>query len=182
MSHILHLHHRSYIKLKIMSSTVLCPTNSTQSSALYKLTAELAGWLAKKMTRSSVIYKFADEAYNQEPSKLVDRIHGRCFMCLSPSHFFPSIYLGGKWDICYKCEYIGPSFPSFILSQIFVSLFPELYLSCHLFIFSKMSGCAGRRACEFTFVLVLLYHNIDRPLPHSIPRHFSDHGFPVHGL
>jgi hypothetical protein len=28
------------------------------------------------------------------------------------------------------------------LSQIFVSLFPELYLSRHLFIFSKMSGCA----------------------------------------
>jgi hypothetical protein len=175
-----------------MSSIVLCPTNNTQSSALYKLTGGLAGWLAKKMnsivlfpannTRSSAIYKLTDEAYNQEPSKLTDRIPSHCFLCPPPSHFFPSIYLGRKWDICYRCEYISPSFPSSMLSQIFVSLFPELYLSRHLFIFSKMSGCAGRRTCGFTFALVLLYRDTDRPLPHSIPSHFSDRGFPVGGL
>jgi hypothetical protein len=124
MSHILHLHHISYIKGKNISSIVLCPTNNTQSSALYKLTARLAGWLAKKITRSSTIYKLTDEAYNQEPSNLVDRITSRCFLCSPTSHFFSSIYLGRKWNICYRCEYIGPSFSSSILSQISVSLFP----------------------------------------------------------
>ena len=38
-----HLHHRCYIKGKSISSIVLCPTNNTQSSALYKLTVGLAG-------------------------------------------------------------------------------------------------------------------------------------------
>jgi hypothetical protein len=52
-----------------------------------------------------------------------------------------------KWDIYYRCQYIGPSFLCSMLSQIFVSLFPELYLSCHLFIFLKMSGCTHGRTC-----------------------------------
>lgn len=91
-----HLQHRIYIKWKIISSVVLCPTNITHSSTLYKLTSRLAGWLAKKNPRSSVIYKLTDEAYNQEPSKLADRIPGCCFLCPPTSHFFPTIYLGRK--------------------------------------------------------------------------------------
>jgi hypothetical protein len=60
-----HLRHISYIKGQIISSIVSCPTNITQSSALYKLTTGLAVWLAKKMTQSSAIYKLTDEEYNQ---------------------------------------------------------------------------------------------------------------------
>jgi hypothetical protein len=116
MSHILHLRHIGYIKGQSMSSIILCPTNNTQSSALYKLTGKLAGWLAKKCnsivlfpannTCSSAIYELTDEIYNQEPSKLMDRIPSHCFLCPPPSHFFPSIYLARKWDIYYRCEYI----------------------------------------------------------------------------
>ena len=139
----------------------MCPTNNTQSSTLYKLITGLAGWLAKKMTRGPTIYKLTDEAYNQEPSKLTDRIPSCRFLCPPPSHYFPSIYIGRKWDICYICEYISPSFPYSMLSQISVSLFLEHYLSSHLFIFLKMSGYAGRWTCGFTFAPLLLSRDTD---------------------
>jgi hypothetical protein len=52
------------------ASIVLCPTNSTQNSAIYKLTSGPAGWLAQHCTsivlcppnnaRSSAIYKLTD--------------------------------------------------------------------------------------------------------------------------
>ena len=35
-----------------------------------------------------------------------------------------------------------------------------------------MSSCAGWQTRGFTFALVLLYRDSDRPLPHSIPIHF----------
>jgi hypothetical protein len=44
--------HRIYIKGKSISSIVLCPANNTHSSALYKLTAGLVGWMDNKMPRS----------------------------------------------------------------------------------------------------------------------------------
>jgi hypothetical protein len=66
---------------------------------------------------------------------------------------FQVYILAAKWDICYRCEYIGPSFPSSILSQISISLFPELYLSRHLFIFSKMSGYARGWTCRSSRLL-----------------------------
>ena len=54
-----------------MVSVVPCPTNCTESSAIYKLTSGLAGWLAQhctsivscppNSTRSSAIYNLTDE-------------------------------------------------------------------------------------------------------------------------
>jgi hypothetical protein len=96
------------------------------------------------------------------------------FLCPPPSHFFPSIcnqYITSP-ETCRKDRH-----PSSILNKILVSLFPVLYLSRHLVIFPKMSSCAGWRTCGFTFALVLLYRDSDRPLPHSMSSHFSDRGF-----
>jgi len=61
-----------------------------------QIDSRACGWLDKKMTRSSTIYKLTDEAYNQEPSKLKDHIPSRCFLGPPTLHFFPSIYLGRK--------------------------------------------------------------------------------------
>jgi hypothetical protein len=87
-------------------------------------------------------------------------------------------YLARKWNIYYRFEYISPYFPSSILNQIPVSLFPLLSPSCYLVVLLKMSSCAGWRTHGFTFSLVLLYRDSDRPLPHSIPSHIFDRGFP----
>jgi hypothetical protein len=57
------------------------------------------------MPHSSTIWKLKNEAYKQEPIKLIDHILCRCFLLHPTSQF------------------------------CFVSLFPELYLLCHLFIF-----------------------------------------------
>jgi hypothetical protein len=48
---------------------------------------------------------------------------------------------------------------------------------CYIFIFPKVSNYAGWWTHRFTFSLMLLYCDFDRLLPHSIPSHFSDHGF-----
>jgi hypothetical protein len=57
-------------RAKKWASIALCPTNSTQSSAIYKLTGGLAGWMAQHCnsivlcppnnTQSSAIYKLTD--------------------------------------------------------------------------------------------------------------------------
>jgi len=65
-----------------------------------------------------------------------------------------------------------------MLNQIPISFSPLLSLSGYLVIFPKMSNCAGWWTHGFTFALVLLYHDSNRLLPHSIPSHFSDRGFP----
>ena len=80
------------------------------------------------------------------------QIYSCCFLCTPPSHFFPSICnkyttspetyikdLANKWNIYYRFDYIGPSFPSSILNQIPVSFSPLLSLSGYLVIFPKMS-------------------------------------------
>jgi hypothetical protein len=41
-----------------------------------------------------------------------------------------------------------------------------------------MSRCAGWQTHGFTFIVMLLYHESDRRLPHSILSHFLDRGFP----
>jgi hypothetical protein len=60
-----------------------------------------------------------------------------------------------------------------------LSFSPLLSLSGYLVVFRKMSKCAGWRIHAFTFPLMLLYHESDRPLPHSILNHFFDRGFPT---
>jgi hypothetical protein len=62
------------------ASIVLCPTNSTQNSALYKLTSGPAGWMAQHCTpivlchpnnsRSSAIYKLTDRTPGLAASRL----------------------------------------------------------------------------------------------------------------
>jgi hypothetical protein len=73
-------------------------------------------------------------------------------------------YLARKWNIYCRFEYIGPSFPSSILNQIPVSFSPLLSLSGYLVIFPKMSQCTRWQTHGFTFALVLLYRDSDRPL------------------
>jgi hypothetical protein len=117
-------------------------------------------------------------------------ISSPCFLCPPPSNFFPSIcnkyttsletykkYLARKWNIYYRFEYIGPSFPSSILNQILVSFSPLLYLSGYLVILLKISKCVGWQTHEFTFALVILYRDSDQSISHSIPSHFYDHKF-----
>jgi hypothetical protein len=72
--------------------------------------------------------------------------------------------LARKWNIYCRFEYIGPSFPSSILNQIPVCFSPLLSLSRYLVVFPKMSQCACWRTHRFTFALVLLYRDSDRPL------------------
>jgi hypothetical protein len=64
------------------------------------------------------------------------------------------------------------------IMKILISLFPVLHISCQLFIFPKNSSCAGWWTCGFTFSLVLLYHDSDHLLPHSMSNHCFDNKFP----
>jgi hypothetical protein len=58
-----------------------------------------------------------------------------------------------------------------------LSFSPLLSLSGYLVVFQKMSKCLGWWIHTFTFPLMLLYHESDRPLLHSILNHFFDCGF-----
>jgi hypothetical protein len=84
---------------------------------------------------------------------------------------FPSTFL-------FSHSLLSPSFPSSILNRIPLYFSPLLSLSGYLVVFPKMSNYAGWRTHRFTFLLMILYHGSDRPLPHSIHSHFFDHGFP----
>jgi hypothetical protein len=93
------------------------------------------------MPRSSAVYKLKDEAYKKEPSKLADRIPGRCFSV--PASFailsrYISFHENGisVTDV----NILVLVFLSSILGQISVFLFPELCLFRHLFILLKMYG------------------------------------------
>jgi hypothetical protein len=81
---------------------------------------------------------------------------------------FPSTFL-------FSHSLLSPSFPSY---QIPLSFSPLLSLSGYLVIFMKMSNCVGWQTHGFTFALMLLYHDSNRPLPHSISSHFFDRRFP----
>ena len=64
-------------------SIVLCPTNSTQSSTIYKLTGRLAGWLAQHCT--SIVLCPPSSSWNSTIYKLTDRLHdwrAQYFHCL----------------------------------------------------------------------------------------------------
>jgi hypothetical protein len=72
--------------------------------------------------------------------------------------------LARKWNTYCRFEYIRPSFPSSILNQIPVSFSHLLSLSGYLVVFPKMSQCAHWQTHGFTFALVLLYRDSNRPL------------------
>jgi hypothetical protein len=59
-----------------------------------------------------------------------------------------------------------------------LSFFSLLSLSGYLVIFWKMSRCAGWQIHVFRFPLMLLYHESNRPLLHSIFNNFLDRRFP----